>query len=198
MAAKKIKGEEKMSIKIMAGIIGIIIFIIFITYIYNKLIRLRYAVKNSWSDIDVHLKKRYELLPNLIEDVRGYAAHESETFTKITQLRTAAMNAQTPVEKARADNKITETLKSIFAVAEAYPELKANEHFKEIMANMKEIDDNIEQARRFYNASVREYNITTSVFPTNIIASAFAFKPEEFFSLGDPENERKPVKASFK
>lgn len=187
-----------MSIKIMAGIVGGMIFLIFVIYIYNKLVRLRYSVRNSWSDIDVHLKKRYELLPNLIEDVKGYAAHESETFAKIRQLRTAAMNAQTPNEKARADNKLTETLKSIFAVAEAYPELKANEHFKEIMVNMKEIDDNIEQARRYYNASVREYNIATSVFPTNIIASAFAFKPEEFFSLVDPETERKPVKASFK
>jgi LemA protein len=186
------------SIKIIAGIIGTAIFLILVIYIYNKLVRLRYAVRNSWSDIDVHLKKRYDLLPNLVEVVKGYAAHESDTFTKIAQLRTAAMNAQTPIEKARADNKITETLKSIFAVAEAYPELKANEHFREIMADMKEIDDNIEQARRFYNASVREYNIATSVFPTNIIASAFAFKPEEFFSLADPEMERKPVKASFK
>lgn len=186
-----------MTIKIMAGIIGVAVFLIFVIYMYNKLVRLRYAVRNSWSDIDVHLKKRYELLPNLIEDVKGYAAHESETFTKITQLRTAAMTAQTPLAKAKADNKLTETLKSIFAVAEAYPELKANEHFKEIMANMKEIDDNIEQARRFYNASVREYNIAISVFPTNVISSAFSFKPEEFFSLGNMDTERKPVKASF-
>ena len=187
-----------MNIKITVGIIGVVMFLVFIIYIYNKLVRLRYAVRNSWSDIDVHLKKRYELLPNLIEDVKGYAAHESETFTKITQLRTAAMNAQTPNEKAKVDNMLTQTLKSIFAVAEAYPELKANEHFKEIMANMKEIDDNIEQARRYYNASVRDYNIATSVFPTNIMAAAFSFKPEEFFSLGNAETERKPVKASFK
>jgi LemA protein len=187
-----------MNIKITVGIIGVMMFLVFIIYIYNKLVRLRYAVRNSWSDIDVHLKKRYELVPNLIEDVKGYAAHESETFTKITQLRTVAMNAQTPNEKAMADNMLTQTLKSIFAVAEAYPELKANEHFKEIMANMKEIDNNIEQARRYYNASVRDYNIAISVFPTNIMAAAFSFKPEEFFTLGNAETERKPVKASFK
>lgn len=186
-----------MSIKIMAGMIGVIIFLIFIIYIYNKLIRLRYAVRNSWSDIDVHLKKRYDLLPNLIEAVKGYAAHESETFTKIAQLRTAAMKAQTPAEKARADNRITETLKSVYAVVEAYPELKANENFRQIMADMRDIEDNIEQARRFYNASVREYNIAIAVFPLNIVASSFAFMDEEFFSLDDPKTERQPVRASF-
>jgi LemA protein len=186
-----------MSIKITAGMIGVIIFLVFIIYIYNKLIRLRYAVRNSWSDIDVHLKKRYDLLPNLIEAVKGYAVHESETFTKIAQLRAAAMNAKTPVEKARADSRITESLKTVYAVVEAYPELKANENFRQIMADMRDIEDNIEQARRFYNASVREYNIAIAVFPLNIVSSAFAFIAEEFFSLEDPKKERQPVRASF-
>ncbi|HNY49868.1 MAG TPA: LemA family protein [Smithella sp.] len=186
-----------MTIKMTAGIIGVVIFLLFLIYIYNKLVRLRYAVRNTWSDIDVHLKKRYDLLPNLVEVVKGYAAHESETFAKIARLRTAAMNAQTPVEKAKADNLLTQNLKSFFAVAEAYPELKANKNFKEIMLEMKDIEDNIEQARRYYNASVREFNIAASVFPTNIIASAFSFKPEEFFSLENAAAERQPIKAGF-
>lgn len=187
-----------MDIKIAAGITGVVIFLLLVIYIYNKLVRLRYAVKNSWSDIDVHLKKRYELLPNLVEAVKGYTTHENETLAKITQLRSSAMGAQTPQEKAKADNIITQTLKSLFALVEAYPELKADTHYKEIMSNMKEIDDNIEHARRFYNASVKDYNVATDVFPTNIMASAFSFKPEEFFLLDDETAERKPVKVSFK
>ncbi|MEK6699979.1 MAG: LemA family protein [Nitrospirota bacterium] len=187
-----------MDMKVLAGIAGTVIFLVLVIYIYNKLVRLRYAVKNSWSDIDVHLKKRYELLPNLVEAVKGFTTHENETLVKVTQLRSAAMRAQTPLEKAKADNMLTQTLKSLFAVAEAYPELKADAHYKEIMDNMKELDDNIEHARRFYNAAVRDYNIATAVFPTNIVASSFSFKPEEFFSLEDEKAERKPVKASFK
>jgi LemA protein len=185
-----------MSMKVIAGIAGSALFLILVIYLYNKLVRLRYAVRNSWSDIDVHLKKRYELLPNLIEAVKGYAAHESDTFARVTQLRSAAMRAQTPLEKARADNMLTETLKSLFAVAEAYPELKADAHYTEIMDNMKEIDDNIEHARRYYNATVRDYNVATDVFPTNVVASAFSFPHEQFFSLDD-QAERKPVKAGF-
>lgn len=186
-----------MTIKITAGMIGVTVFLLFLIYIYNKLVRLRYAVRNTWSDIDVHLKKRYDLLPNLVEVVKGYAAHESETFEKIARLRTAAMHAQTPGEKARADKKLTENLKSILALVEAYPELKANENFKDLMSDMKMIEDNIEHARRYYNVSVREYNIAISVFPANIFASAFSFNPEEFFSLEDPSAERKTVKVSF-
>lgn len=186
------------NIKIAAGIAGVVIFLLLVIYIYNRLVRLRYAVKNSWSDIDVHLKKRYELLPNLVGAVKGYTTHENETLAKITQLRSSAMSAQTPHEKARADNIITQTLKSLFALVEAYPDLKADAHYKEIMSNMKEIDDNIEHARRFYNASVKDYNVATDVFPTNIMASAFSFKPEEFFLLDDEAAERKTVKVSFK
>jgi len=186
-----------MNFKVIAGLVGSALFLIVIIYFYNKLVRLRYTVRNSWSDIDVHLKKRYELLPNLIEAVKGYMAHESETFAKVTQLRSAAMRAQTPLDKAKADNMLTETLKSLFAVAEAYPELKADAHYKEIMADMKELDGNIEHARRFYNATVRDYNVATGVFPTNVVASAFSFHPEQFFSLDNKAVEREPVKASF-
>jgi LemA protein len=186
-----------MSFRVIAGFAGMVLFLIVLIFIYNKLVRLRYAVRNSWSDIDVHLRKRYELLPNLIEAVKGYAAHENDTFAKVAQLRSVAMRAQAPLEKARADNMLTETLKSLFAVAEAYPGLKADAHYMEIMTNMREIDGNIEHARRFYNATVRDYNIATGVFPTNVVASAFSFLPEEFFSLDDSAVERKPVKAHF-
>lgn len=186
-----------MSIRMIAGLAGSVLFLLMVIYIYNRLVRLRYAVRNAWSDIDVHLKKRYELLPNLIAAVKGYSAHENDTLVKVTRQRSAAMEAQTPLAKARADNMLTETLKRLLAVVEAYPELKADAHYREIMAGMKEIEDNIEHARRFYNATVREYNIATDIFPTNVVAAAFLFLPEEFFSLDDEEAERKPVEARF-
>lgn len=159
-----------MSVKLIAGIAGVILFLLILIYMYNKLVRLRIAVKTAWSDINVHLKKRYELLPNLIEAVKGYASHESDTLARVIEQRSRAMNAETPGEKARADNQLTRTLKSLFALAEAYPNLKADTHFIQIMADMKGIDDNIEHARRFYNASVRDYNVTCAVFPLNVVA----------------------------
>ncbi len=186
-----------MSIRVIAGIAGSALFLIVLIYIYNRLVRLRYAVRNSWSDIDVHLKKRYDLVPNLVETVEGYAAHEKDSFLKVAQQRSAAMKAQTPHEKARANNMLTETLKSLFAIVEAYPELKADAQYKQIMTEMTEIEGNIEHARRFYNATVRDYNVATEVFPTNIVASAFSFQPEQFFKLDDEVLERRPVKASF-
>jgi LemA protein len=186
-----------MSIRVIAGIAGSALFLIILIFIYNRLVRLRYAVRNSWSDIDVHLKKRYDLLPNLVETVKGYAAHEKDSFLKVAQQRSAAMRAQTPPEKARANNMLTETLKSFFAVVEAYPELKADTHYIEIMTEITEIEGNIEHARRFYNATVRDYNVATEVFPTNVVASAFSFHPEQFFTLDDEVLERKPIKASF-
>lgn len=184
--------------KVMAGAAGVAIFILAVIIIYNKLIRLRYVVRNAWSDIDVHLKKRYELLPNLIEAVKGYANHESETMTRVAQLRSAAMRVDSPGEKGRVDNMLMETLRGLLVVVEAYPELKADKHYQQIMTDMKEIDGSIEFARRYYNAAVRDYNISTAVFPRNIVASAFSFTPEEFFELDDESTERKPVKANFR
>lgn len=185
-----------MDLKLIAGLAGVGVFLFVVIYIYNRLVRLRYAVRNAWSDIDVHLKKRYELVPNLVEAVKGYAAHESDILTRVAQLRSAAMRSDSPGEKARVDNMLTETLRGLLAVVEAYPELKADKHFQDIMSHMKEIDDNIEQARRYYNGAVRNYNISAEVFPTNIVASAFSFQLEEFFSLDDEALERKPVKAT--
>ena len=165
--------------------------------IFNKLVRLRTTVKSSWSDIDVQLKKRYDLVPNLVEAVKGYAIHERSAFEKVTEARSFAMKASSPADKAKAENMFTETLKSLFAVAEAYPELKANTNFLQLQSQLKELEDNIEYARRYYNAVVRDYNIMTETFPTNIVASQFKFVKEEFFELEEPGVERKPVKASF-
>ena len=165
--------------------------------IYNKLVRLRNTVKSSWSDIDVQCKKRYDLVPNLVETVKGYASHERAVFEKVTQARSMAMQATTPGEMAKAENMIRETLKSLFAVAEAYPELKANANFLQLQSQLQELENNIEYARRYYNAVVRDYNIMIESFPSNIVASQFKFEQAELFQLETPEAERKPVKVSF-
>jgi LemA protein len=180
---------------ILAGFIVLMILVVVI--IYNKLIRLRNTVQSSWSDIDVQLKKRYDLVPNLVETVKGYAAHERAVFEKVSEARSMAMQASSPAEKAKAENMFRDTLKSLFAVAEAYPELKANANFMQLQAQLKELEDNIEYARRYYNAVVRDFNILIESFPSNIIASQFRFQKEEFFELEAPEVERKPVKVSF-
>jgi len=179
-------------------ILGIVVLVLLagIT-IYNKLVRLRNTVKSSWSDIDVQCKKRYDLVPNLVETVKGYASHERAVFEKVTQARSMAMQATTPGEMAKAENMIRETLKSLFAVAEAYPELKANANFLQLQSQLQELENNIEYARRYYNAVVRDYNIMIESFPSNIVASQFGFKQEELFQLETPEVERKPVKVSF-
>lgn len=165
--------------------------------IYNKFIRLRNTVKSSWSDIDVQLKKRYDLVPNLVETVKGYASHERAVFERVSEARSMAMQASSPAEKAKAENMLRETLKSLFAVAEAYPELKANANFMQLQSQLKELEDNIEYARRYFNAVVRDFNIMVESFPSNIVASLFRFSREEFFELEAPEIERKPVKVAF-
>ncbi len=179
-------------------LIGIIIVAVLagIT-IYNKLIRLRNTVKSSWSDIDVQCKKRFDLVPNLVETVKGYASHEKTVFEKVTQARSMAMQATSPAEMAKAENLLRDTLKSLFAVAEAYPELKANANFLQLQSQLQELENNIEYARRYYNAVVRDYNIVIESFPSNLIASSFNFRQAEFFELESPEAERKSVKVSF-
>jgi LemA protein len=174
-----------------------LVIIIFGIAIYNKLIRLRNTVKSSWSDIDVQLKKRYDLVPNLVETVRGYASHERNVLENVTKARSAAMQAANPADKAQAENFLRDTLKSLFALAEAYPDLKANANFMQLQSQIKELEDSIEYARRYYNAVVRDINIVIESFPSNIVASLFSFKQEEFFELEAPEAERKPVKVSF-
>jgi LemA protein len=164
--------------------------------IYNKLVRLRNTMKSSWSDIDVQCKKRYDLVPNLVETVKGYAAHEKSVFENVTKARSMAMQATTPAEMAKAENMFRDTLKSLFAVAEAYPELKANTNFLQLQAQLQELENNLEAARRYYNAVVRDFNTQIEVFPSNIIASMFSFKQGDFFQL-DSTEERKAVKVSF-
>jgi LemA protein len=183
----------------MLSVIVIIVaslMIISAIVIYNKLVRLRYTVKSSWSDVDVQLKKRYDLVPNLVETVKGYAAHERSLFERVTQARTMAMKANSPADAGKAENMMRDAIKSLFAVAEAYPDLKANANFLQLQSQLQALEDNIESARRYYNAVVRDYNTLIESFPSNLIASTFNFKQEEFFELEAPE-ERKPVKVSF-
>jgi LemA protein len=165
--------------------------------IYNKLIRLRNTSQSAWSDIDVQLKKRYDLVPNLVETVKGYAAHERTLLEKLTAARSAGMQASGPAETARAENMFRDSLKSLFALAEAYPDLKANQNFQQLQAQLKDLEDGIESARRYYNAVVRDFNTAVEQFPSNLIASRYRFEQRVFFELETPEVERKPVKVSF-
>lgn len=178
--------------------LGIAVLVIMaVIVIYNKLVRLRTTVKSSWSDIDVNLKKRYDLVPNLVETVKGYAGHEKSVFENVALARSAAMKATSPGDKAKSENFFTETLKSLFAVVEAYPQLQANENFMQLQQQLKELEDNIEYSRRYYNAVVRDYNIMTETFPSNMIAGQFRFEKSEFFELEEAGVERKPTKVSF-
>lgn len=178
-------------------ILGVLaVLAIFVIGVYNKLVQLRVKVDEGWSDIDTQLKRRYDLIPNLVETVKGYAKHEKGTFEKVTELRSQAMNAQTPAEQAAAENMLSSTLKSIFALAENYPELKANQNFAELQQSLQDIEEHIQMSRRYYNGTVRDYNTTIQVFPNNMIAGPFGFTKRDFFELDSPE-ERKNVKVSF-
>lgn len=181
---------------VILGILAAVIF--YVIFAYNRFVTFVNRAKEAWSDIDVQLKRRYDLIPNLINTVKGYAAHESGTFDKVTQARTAAMSATGTAEKGKAENFLSETLKSLFAVAEAYPDLKANQNFLELQRELSDTENKIQAARRFYNGNVRDLNTAIETFPGNIIAQTFAFSKMEFFSLGDEDAAAKePVKVSF-
>ncbi len=175
---------------IIVGGIGI-----FLWYIYNSLISARLRVKEAFSQIDVQLKRRTDLIPNLIETVKGYAKHEKAVFEKVTELRSDLMSAKTPEKKSEVNNQITDALKSIFAVAEAYPELKASDNFKELQEELSDTENKIAYSRQFYNSNVLDYNTKLQVFPNVIFAKMLNFQPAEFF--GATEEERKNVKVSF-
>ena len=164
--------------------------------VYNGLVKLRNRTQEAWSDIDVQLKRRYDLIPNLVETVKGYASHEKETFLKVTEARNMAMQAKTPEDKAKAENMLTSTLKTLFAVAENYPELKANENFMQLQDELSDTENKISSSRRFYNGNVRDFNTKIEVFPNNMIAGMLGFKKFEYFEIAD--SERKNVKVSFK
>lgn len=171
---------------------------VFCVLIYNRFVTLTNRVKEAWSDIDVQLKRRYDLIPNLVETVKGYVAHEASTLAKVTEMRTRAMNATAPTDKAEAENMLTGALKSLFAVSENYPNLKANENFIELQRQLEDTENKLQAARRFYNSVVQDLNTTLQSFPSNIIGSAFGFKPGDFFQLGSDEQVAKePVRVRF-
>ncbi|MCD6464587.1 LemA family protein [Candidatus Woesearchaeota archaeon] len=171
------------------------LILVYIIIAYNSLVVKRNRVKNAWSQIDVQLKRRADLIPNLVETVKGYMKHEREVLENITKARAALQQAKTVKDKAKADNVIAGALKTLFAVAENYPNLKANENFLQLQEELSGIESKIAYARQFYNDSVLDYNNSIKIFPKNIIASIFGFKPEEFFNI--PEEERKLVKVKF-
>jgi len=173
-----------------------VFIVLWVIFSYNRLITLRNRTKEAWSDIDVQLKRRYNLIPNLVETVKGYATHERELFEKVTQARTQAMGAQTIKEKGKAENMLSATLKSLFAVAENYPNLKASANFLELQRELRDTEDKIQAARRFYNTNVRDLNIKIESFPVNIIAKIFNFKLMEFFEVEEAA-VREPVKVKF-
>ncbi|MBU2263166.1 LemA family protein [Patescibacteria group bacterium] len=180
---------------IIVGVIAIILGWIIGTF--NGFIRLINRAKEAWADIDVQLKRRYDLIPNLMETVKGYAAHERQLFEKVTEARTRAMGAQGIEEKGKAENILSGTLKSLFAVAENYPQLKANENFLELQRELSDTENKIQAARRFYNANVRDLNIKIESVPSNIIAKIFNFAKREFFELEESSEAREPVSVKF-
>lgn len=158
-----------------------------VMFMYNGLVRLNTRTDEAWSDITVQLKRRYDLIPNLVNTVKGYASHEKTVFEDVTKARSNALGAQGVAETAKAENQFQQTLKSLFAVAEAYPDLKANENFKELQAELVDTEDKIQASRRFYNGSVRDLNIKIKTFPTNIFAQRLGFKVREFFEVEEAE-----------
>src|SRR3989344_5192949 len=170
--------------------------VVWFVLLYNKFVSLVKRAEESWADIDVQLKRRYDLIPNLVETVKGYATHEQKTLADVTEMRTRAMNAQAPHEKAEAENMLSGALKTLFAVSENYPDLKANQNFLELQRELTGTEDKIQAARRFYNGNVRDFNIKIEVFPNNIIAGMLKFSKREFFELQE-EAAKEPVKVEF-
>jgi len=176
--------------------LGVLIVIAFLLIgMYNSLVQLRVRTDNAWSDIDVQLKRRHDLIPNLVETVKGYAAHEKGTFENIAKFRSMAMQATSPADKAAAENQLSGALKSLFAVAENYPELKASENFMQLQGSLGQIEDVIQNARRYYNAVVRDLNTKIQSFPTNLIAGMFGFQQRQFFEVAAADRE--PVAVKF-
>ncbi len=179
-------------------VIGLVVVLgIFLWVTYNGLVTLKLRVDEAWSDITIQLKRRLDLIPNLVNSVKGYAAHESGVFEKVTQARANALNAQGVKETADAENMFEGALKSLFAVAEAYPDLKANENFLQLQQELVDTEDKIQAARRFYNGGVRDLNTKIQVFPNNIFAGMLGFKQREFFEVEDMATVEKPVEVKF-
>ncbi|OGY45085.1 MAG: hypothetical protein A2729_03465 [Candidatus Buchananbacteria bacterium RIFCSPHIGHO2_01_FULL_39_14] len=174
--------------------IAIGLIAIWLIYVFNRLISLKNRTQEAFSDIDVQLKRRHDLIPNLIETVKGYAKHERELFEKVTAARANAISAQGVAAKSQAENMLSQTLKSIFAVAENYPDLKASQNFLQLQDELSDTENKIQAARRFYNGNVRDFNISVEVFPSNLVASLLGFKKFEFFEADGEERENVKVK----
>jgi len=188
------QGEGLLDISIVLIVI-VVILVLFLVTTYNRLVTLRQRVKEAWSDIDIQLKRRHDLIPNLIETVKGYAAHERGTFEAVTNARAQAVAAGatgSPQQMAQAENALTGALRSLFAVAENYPQLQAVQEFKDLSENLTATEDKIAFARRFYNGNVRDYNTALQTFPTNILAGTFGFRPEQYFELADQTDREVP------
>ena len=178
------------------ALIVIVVLVVLIIALYNGLVVARQKVRNAWSQIDVQLQRRFDLIPNLVESVKGYMTHEKEVLSKVTELRTSWANASSVGEKAKLDNELSGALKTIMAVSENYPDLKANQNFSELQEELRATENKISFSRQFYNDSVTAYNTKLEVVPTNIIASMFNFKPEELFKA-ESDEARKNVKVDF-
>jgi LemA protein len=181
-------------------IIGVVIAIALIWFIfaYNRFVKLVNRGKEAWSDIEVQLKRRYDLIPNLVNTVKGYATHESMAFEKVTEARSRAMGAGSPGDKAQAENMLTGALRSLFAVSEAYPDLKANENFLELQRELSDTENKIQASRRFYNGTVKDLNIGLESFPSNIVGNMFNFQKMEFFDVDDNDPAiQNPVEVKF-
>ena len=174
----------------------LVIIILWFLFAYNSLIRAQNFVKNGWADIDVQLKKRYDLVPNLVVTVQGYASHEKDVFATITQMRTQAMQATNPADKGAKEEQLSLAIKSLFAVAENYPELKASEQFTQLQGQLSQTEDAIQNARRYYNAVVRDLNTKIQTFPSNIVAGLFHVQQKQFFDITEP-TQREPVAVKF-
>ncbi len=178
-----------------AGTIIVVVVIVLLGWgvlIYNRLVRLRIRAEEAWRDIDTQLKRRYDLIPNLVETVKGYATHERGVFEEVTKARAAAMGATSPKEVAKAEARLKGALKSLFAVVENYPQLKANENFQQLQQTLEEVEDQIQRARMYYNAVVRDLNTNIGIFPQSLIANLFHFTPREFYTLTGEEERKAP------
>jgi LemA protein len=183
-----------MGLWIVLALAGAIVLYLIVTY--NGLVQLRVRADTSWSDIDVQLKRRHDLIPNLVETVKGYASHEKGTFENIAKFRSMAMQATGPAERAQAEGQLTMALKSLFAVAENYPQLRASEQFTSLQASLNELEEALQNSRRYYNAVVRDLNTKIASFPDNIVAGMFSFTPRQFFEVTTAA-EREPVAVKF-
>lgn len=179
-------------------LIGIVIVVaLWTVYAYNRFVRFVNRAKEAWADIDVQLKRRYDLIPNLVNTVKGYAKHEESALSKVTETRAKAMQGGTPEERGKSENMLTGALKSLFAVSENYPDLKANQNFLELQRELSDTENKIQAARRFYNSNVRDLNTGLESFPANIIGNIFHFKKQNFFELEERADAREPVEVKF-